>query len=59
MAGVHIDVGSSLQESLSIPKSKVNRQAWAAMKMQCFTDVMEAGRAQALLGLALGVRFYN
>ena len=58
MAGVHIDVGSSLQESLSIPKCKVNRQAWA-IKMQCFTDEMEAGRAQALLGLALGVRFYN
>ena len=58
MAGVHIDVGSSLQESLSIPKSKVNRQAWA-IKMQYFTDVMEAGRAQALLGLALGVRFNN
>ena len=58
MAGVHIEVGSSLQESLSIPKSKVNRQAWA-MKMQCFTDVMEAGRAQALLGLALSVRFNN
>ena len=58
MAGVHIEVGSSLQESLSIPKSKVNRQAWA-IKMLCFTDVMEAGRAQALLGLALGVRFNN